>query len=520
MVLLPATAALDEVAAALDAPVTRYDGVHDAVSLLQRGDVACVVVDATAADLPIATVVRRVRDGGEAAVVVAVGPDDGPPGVGATAAAVVDRTATAATARTLEEVRTDALLDRSARRSSGAETLLRNTIRSIGGHGDEGLEPVAEAVVASAAPTGPYSAAWVGRHDTDRRVLQPVAAAGVPVDHLRAVPVDPATDEAGASTEGSATLRAVAADGDAAVFTERLETAGSQSATEGTHLLAVRIPTDPGAVLHLVADRPGGVPASERATLADLGAAIAATTTDSGASDAGEDRLRLLADVLAHELSNQLGAASLQLDLAEEHGDAEHFDHVARALDRLEGLTDETRALARAEPDREWTDLREVAESSWDAISTPNATLVVEDATLEVDSALLRLAVINLFRNAVEHGSSNPAPGEQDAAEHGSGTGEAGAEGRPAGADGSDRDSASELTVEIGPVGDDEGFYVADDGPGIPPEERERVLQWGHSGGDGTGVGLGLVRLVAERHGWTVDIGESESGGARVVLAP
>lgn len=59
------------------------------------------------------------------------------------------------------------------------------------------------------------------------------------------------------------------------------------------------------------------------------------------------------------------------------------------------------------------------------------------------------------------------------------------------------------------------GFYVADDGPGVPADERDQVFEFGHSGGDGTGSGLAIVRSIAEAHDWTVSLTDSESGGAR-----
>lgn len=496
MVLLPSTVAMDEVAATLDAPVARYDGIHDAESRSRRGDVACIVVDAAAGETASDVAVRRFRRGGSTAVVLAVDPGDGAAAVGAGVTAVVDRTAPEATARRLDEIRTDELLDRSAHRSSDAETLVREVAGAVRNDESGDIESRLDEVVTSLGASDPYPVVWAGRLDTERRVVRPCSAAGIPTAHLRSVPVGNA-EGAGSDEDGAegATRRAVAGSSGAEVFAEPLGDGGeAETVEDGTHLLALRIPTNPVAVLHLVAERPGGVPTAERWALVALGSAVAAAQDESGDGDRGaEDRVRLLADALAHELSNQLGAASLQLDLARDHGDGEHFDHVARALGRLEGLTEETRALARAEPDLEWTDLGEVARSAWAAISTPNASLQVEDATLEGDTALLRLAVLNLLRNAVEHGQ--PETGDDES------------------------DDSPGLRVEIGPVGE-EGFYVADDGPGIPEAERDRVLEWGHSGGDGTGVGLGLVRLVADRHGWVVAVEESEAGGARVVLGP
>ncbi|MBI4505088.1 MAG: HAMP domain-containing histidine kinase [Chloroflexi bacterium] len=65
-------------------------------------------------------------------------------------------------------------------------------------------------------------------------------------------------------------------------------------------------------------------------------------------------------------------------------------------------------------------------------------------------------------------------------------------------------------------------FQVEDDGPGVPPEERERIFErfvQGRCARAGSGLGLAFARLVVERHGGRIWVGESPDGGAQFSLA-
>ena len=65
-------------------------------------------------------------------------------------------------------------------------------------------------------------------------------------------------------------------------------------------------------------------------------------------------------------------------------------------------------------------------------------------------------------------------------------------------------------------------LHVCDNGPGVPPAEREQVFERFVRGasvrGDGSGLGLAIVREIAELHGASVSMGESEAGGACVTV--
>jgi PAS domain S-box-containing protein len=205
-----------------------------------------------------------------------------------------------------------------------------------------------------------------------------------------------------------------------------------------------------------------------------------------------ERRLERFASVISHGLRNPLEIAQIYLDMARDGGDPEDFEQIERALDRMETIVRNLLTTTRggqAVAATEAVELDAVAESAWQTVETPDAALVVDERVGSVlaDADQLKTALENLFRNAMEYG----APDAQSADDAGEGG----------------------VTVRIGAA--DEGFYVEDDGPGIPPDKREEVFEYGYASGSGTGIGLAVVRDIAEVHGWEVAATEGTDGGAR-----
>jgi len=79
------------------------------------------------------------------------------------------------------------------------------------------------------------------------------------------------------------------------------------------------------------------------------------------------------------------------------------------------------------------------------------------------------------------------------------------------------------VDIGIARKGDTAELTVDDSGPGLPPEERERVLdrfyRSGESQAPGSGLGLAIVKSIADLHGATVALEQSPSlGGLRVMV--
>jgi Signal transduction histidine kinase len=156
------------------------------------------------------------------------------------------------------------------------------------------------------------------------------------------------------------------------------------------------------------------------------------------------------------------------------------------------------------EPER--VELQSVASRAWQTVGGGDGLVVDDEATVSADPDRLQRILENLFRNSFEHASGDEQPSLDNPVE---------AEAQMPDGSGQKNDDIA-ITVTIGTLDDAEGFYVEDDGPGIPPADRDEVFEAGVSGAEmGSGLGLAIVRRVAEAHGWTVSVTDGRDGGAR-----
>lgn len=197
------------------------------------------------------------------------------------------------------------------------------------------------------------------------------------------------------------------------------------------------------------------------------------------------DRLDKFAGIVSHDLRNPLGVIEGRLELAREECDNEHLETIGDTLARMERIIDDLLWLAREGKDIGTTDpvdLREAVDAAWKVVGdTSDETAFVRvtggHPSIEADYDRLAQLLENLFGNALEHNG-----------EH--------------------------VIVTVGEL--DDGFYVEDDGSGIPEGNREDVFEAGYSTSEhGTGLGLSIVKQVVEAHGWNISVTENSEGGAR-----
>lgn len=200
------------------------------------------------------------------------------------------------------------------------------------------------------------------------------------------------------------------------------------------------------------------------------------------------ERLDEFTSVVSHDLRNPLTVAMGHLGLAHEECDSHHLAKVANAHDRMEALINDLLTLAKqgeSAGETRTVDLEDAVQRAWETTATRDGTLELpgfeSPSFVEADPERLDELLENLFRNAIEH-------------------------------------CGPDVTVGVGPMAD--GFFVADDGPGIPEENREAVFDHGFTtGAEGTGFGLSIVRQIAEAHGWAIDVTENEAGGTRFEIS-
>lgn len=206
--------------------------------------------------------------------------------------------------------------------------------------------------------------------------------------------------------------------------------------------------------------------------------------------DRHNDRLKQFAGVVAHDLRNPLNVAGGQVELARERCDSDHLVTAAESLEEMQSLIEDLlEAVDSGAPiirgsamngAEETVALPSLAETCWENVEAQGATLrVATDETVRTNRTRLKQLLENLLRNAVDHGGTD-------------------------------------VTVTVGDTGQQNGLYVADDGPGIPESKRDRIFESGYSTSeDGFGLGLHIVDEIVESQGWDISVTDSDHGGAR-----
>ncbi|MFE7295869.1 sensor histidine kinase [Streptomyces sp. NPDC057579] len=209
-----------------------------------------------------------------------------------------------------------------------------------------------------------------------------------------------------------------------------------------------------------------------------------------------ERQRQFVADA-SHELRSPIASLRTQLEVARAHPHLLELDGLIEDTVRLERVASDLLLLARLDagerPRAERLDLAELvrdelAHRSGDRLPV---TADLPDEPLPVSASHTQLARVlgNLLDNAQRHAASVVR-----VAVH--------------------RGAAGTVTLD-----------VADDGPGVPPADRERVFTRFIRLDDartrdegGAGLGLAIVRDVIHRHGGRIEVGEANGGGARFTV--
>ena len=200
----------------------------------------------------------------------------------------------------------------------------------------------------------------------------------------------------------------------------------------------------------------------------------------------------------SHELRSPLARIRMAVELSGTQGSPAARDEIRRSITELDQLVDEILLASRLdarEADMGTVESVDLIGLLAEECARVGAVFELPECTGEVVvpgvARLLRRAVRNLLENAVRHGR---------------------------------RTGRAEVVAQLSLQGGHAVLHIDDRGPGVPPDQRERIfepfyrLPGASEREGGVGLGLALVRQIAARHGGSVACDNREGGGARFTL--
>jgi two-component system sensor histidine kinase TctE len=223
-----------------------------------------------------------------------------------------------------------------------------------------------------------------------------------------------------------------------------------------------------------------GMRLSEEEVPSEIAPLVRAVNDALGRLDEGYERQRRFIASAAHELRTPIAILRVKVDAAQETSTR----RLASDIERIANLAEQLLDLQRLDSDRQDREF-DLASLVRRVAADLAPLLIAGDHSIEVvvdnprpirgDANAIERVVTNLVQNAIDHGGRHVIIRVQGAT-----------------------------------------FEVEDDGPGIPPTERERVFEPFHRlrpRSTGSGLGLHLVQQVVERHSGRVSILGATNGG-------
>ncbi|MFU1781935.1 ATP-binding protein [Haloarcula japonica] len=211
-----------------------------------------------------------------------------------------------------------------------------------------------------------------------------------------------------------------------------------------------------------------------------------------------EEQMEFFNSILRHDILNGMTVIEARAETLADTLDGTQATYAETILDwsrDIVDLTQKVRSVLSTMSDDGLTEAETITLGPVVEGATKKAASMDEDCTLKTDipdgievvaDNLLDDVIGNILTNAVEHSG----PG-----------------------------TTIEVTTER--VGSMVHLHIADDGPGIPPEEREAIFEKGERGTESTGTGFGLyfVSVMVDSYGGDIWVEESDLGGSEFVVA-
>lgn len=195
------------------------------------------------------------------------------------------------------------------------------------------------------------------------------------------------------------------------------------------------------------------------------------------------EKLNKFSKIITHDIRNPLSIAQGYIELAMYEEDNEvHINKTHDAITRIDNIVNDMLKMIKnpnIENEIEEIHIGEISEQCWSNIqSNEQERLIVNDnGTIEANRSLLTRLLENIFKNIRKHAGNS-------------------------------------ANAYIGTT--DNGFYIEDDGVGIDDATKDKLFNQSFTTSEsGLGLGLTIVKSIADTHNWDIEILDSDEGGVR-----